>query len=84
MVVALVLAAFGALSSPAYGLSGAASSGSGGAAEAQYRSVGHVSGRGTLPFTGLTVAVIALVGVAALGAGFGLRRVWRDPEPDAQ
>jgi hypothetical protein len=32
-------------------------------------------GGGDLPFTGLDVGIVALAGIALVGAGFGLRRV---------
>lgn len=107
-MVALAACALLAGAPGAYGLSGAASSGHGPAASAQYPNSGvsdepvsvnpssqhgsqpasgvqqgAASGSGSLPFTGLTIAGVALLGVTTLAAGLWLRRPRREDEPTA-
>ena len=47
------------------------------ATEDAYGGTPHVDGAGSLPFTGLNLAIVAIAGVALVGTGLAVRRASR-------
>jgi hypothetical protein len=85
-----ILALFVALAGPAAAQNGY--SGTGGQVQTQVQDTGSAtsgsgsgsdSGNGSLPFTGLDVALLAGAGLLLAGAGFAMRRVTRAPSQAA-
>jgi hypothetical protein len=83
-----ILALFVALAGPAAAQNGY--SGTGGQVQTQVQDTGAAtsgsgsdSGNGSLPFTGLDVALLAGAGLLLAGAGFAMRRVTRAPSQAA-
>jgi hypothetical protein len=83
-----ILALFVALAGPAAAQNGY--SGTGGQVQTQVQDTGSAtsgsgsdSANGSLPFTGLDVALLAGAGLLLAGAGFAMRRVTRAPSQAA-